>query len=161
MPALIQRIVEPTIVSLDAHLPIIDQDVVFDSHKNEGYLYNHSGYGLRVTDKPKGLKRVRSKDTLLTFIQIAQQLMLIQSKETGEFLTVSRRGKLSSTFLATEGSLWRMENKSTHKKFQSLTNKSTDCTLSINRRGKVLCRRGATKRSTSFITIARRSNRRL
>ncbi|CAG5086956.1 Oidioi.mRNA.OKI2018_I69.PAR.g11419.t1.cds [Oikopleura dioica] len=162
MPALIQRIVEPATVSIDTHLPIIDQDIIYESHANEGYLYNYSGYGLKVSDKPRGVKRVRSKENLLTFIQIAQQLMLIQSKETGEFLTVSSRGKISSSFLATEGSLWRMENKSTHKKFQSFTNKSTDCTLSVNRRGKVLCRRGARKRSTSFITISRpRSNRRL
>ncbi|CAG5111511.1 Oidioi.mRNA.OKI2018_I69.chr2.g5813.t1.cds [Oikopleura dioica] len=160
MPTLIQRIVDPVVVPAPAHFdfPILEETEYKRSHQKEGYLYNYSGYGLDLTEtKPVGRKRVRSKDTLLTFMQIAQQLMLIKSSETGEFLSISPRGKVKSLPLPTQGSLWKITKKASHSNFHSLTNKATNCVLSINRRGKVRCRKEKSsqkKKSTSFLPIA-------
>ena len=158
MPTLIQRIVDPVVVApVEFHLPIIEESEYKRSHRKEGYLYNYSGYALDLSDKkPVGRKRVRSKETLLTFMQLAQQLMLIKSSETGEFLTVSTRGKVRTSAVPTKGSLWKINGKTTHSNFHALKNSATNCFLSINRRGKVRCRKNSQKKSTSFLPIARK-----
>jgi hypothetical protein len=158
MPTLIQRIVDPVVVTpVVFDLPIIEESEYKRSHSKEGYLYNYSGYALNLsTKKPVGRKRVRSKETLLTFIQIAQQLMLIKSSETGEFLTVSERGKVRSSAKPTKGSLWNISKKTNHSNFHSIMNSATNCVLSINRRGKVRCSKSSQKKSTSFLPIAKK-----
>lgn len=163
MPTLIQRIVDPVVVSAPAqlHLPILEETEYKRSHQKEGYLYNYSGYALDLSEtKPVGRKRVRSKETLLTFMQIAQQLMLIKSSETGEFLTINHRGKVQSSAVPTQGSLWKITKKANHSNFHSLANKATNCILSINRRGKVKCRNEKSnqknKKSTSFLPIPKK-----
>lgn len=157
MPTLIQRIVDPVAVTpVVFDLPIIEESEYKRSHSKEGYLYNYSGYALDLSaKKPVGRKRVRSKETLLTFMQIAQQLMLIKSSETGEFLTVSARGKVRSSAEPTKGSLWNISKKTNHSNFHSIMNSATNCVLSITRRGKVRCRKSSQKKSTSFLPIAK------
>ena len=122
-------------------------------------LYNYNGLNLQVGKRPRGDRSISNRFSALRFIVVAHRFMMIQSVETGRYLSINHRNHVISTEQPTVGSFWFEDMKTeTHKNFHTFTNRKVSkngqlCNLSINRRGKVKCKTSIRSKSTSFLPL--------